>query len=208
VQAGGAVASGRSVISDLDAKPPILLSYTHRRRAGARVPGHGGQRLGNDGVRGCLHRWWRSRVHVDAEFDRDGAPLGDTFQCDLQSAAEDRRVQTACDFTQLRQGGGELFPAGGEDLGCAARVGIQPHLRQPEHDGHCDQTLLGTVMQVALQPAARRIAGVDDAGSRVAQLFQLGPQLGLEPFVLQCQAGCAANRTAMVSARWVLIRAP
>src|SRR5438270_147695 len=66
--------------------------------------------------------------------------------------------------------------------------------RSPSSHRHCDRPLLATVVQVALQPAPRSIAGIDDAGPRVAQLFELGPKLGLEPLVLQRQTGCAADR--------------
>ena len=77
----------------------------------------------------------------------------------------------------------------GEDL--AGQVGgRRPGLveileDQPERERNGDEFLLGPVVQVALDPAARSVSRVDDAGARSAQLAHPGllglllPPLGL-----------------------------
>jgi hypothetical protein len=60
---------------------------------------------------------------------------------------------------------------------------------EPEMDAQRDQSLLGAVVQIALQPAALLLAGPHGAQSRGAQLAQGGPTVGLEPSIRVCQAG-------------------
>ena len=52
--------------------------------------------------------------------------------------------------------------------------------REPQVVGQREQPLLRAVVQVALEPAPRGVAGLDDARSRGAQLAQLGERLGPE----------------------------
>jgi hypothetical protein len=58
---------------------------------------------------------------------------------------------------------------------------------EPEVVGEGQQALLGAVVQVAFQPAAFAVAGLDDADAGGSQVFELRQDLGLQPFVLQCQ---------------------
>jgi hypothetical protein len=56
------------------------------------------------------------------------------------------------------------------------------------------EPLLGSVVQVALDPAALRVGGFDDAGARVAQLQQIRVQLRLETGALKPQPGRPPSR--------------
>src|SRR5262245_15294321 len=78
----------------------------------------------------------------------------------------------------------ELVPRRGEER--RGRVGIasQLPLGQAERDRECDEALLRTVVEVPLEPLARGVACLDDACARVAQLVQLGAQIGLQALVL------------------------
>ena len=49
-----------------------------------------------------------------------------------------------------------------------------------EREPDPEQVLLGAVVEVALEPAALGVAGLDDAGAGGAHLGELGAQLGLE----------------------------
>ena len=69
-------------------------------------------------------------------------------------------------------------------------------LREPEVDDQGDQVLLGPVVDVALEPAALGVVGVDQASARHLEL--LGPrrqllgapgQLGAQPHTAQHQPG-------------------
>ena len=59
-----------------------------------------------------------------------------------------------------------------------------------------DQPLLRAVVQVALEPAARGVAGLDDARARGAQLLDAGAQLGVEALVLELESRRAAAQQA------------
>jgi len=51
-----------------------------------------------------------------------------------------------------------------------------------------DETLLGAVVEVTLEPAALGVTGFDDAGARRAEILKLRPHLGLETPVLEPEA--------------------
>ena len=67
-------------------------------------------------------------------------------------------------------------------------------LQQPQRHRDRDQPLLGAVVQVALDPAALGVGGVDQPRARRLELDQPGPQLGLQALVLQRQARRGAHR--------------
>jgi hypothetical protein len=48
-------------------------------------------------------------------------------------------------------------------------------------------------VEVALEPPARGVAGLDDPRPRVAQLLDLGAELRLQPLVLERQTGGARD---------------
>ena len=54
-----------------------------------------------------------------------------------------------------------------------------------------EQALLGAVVEVALDAAARRVAGLDDPRTRRAQVLELGEHLGAEPLVVDRERAAA-----------------
>ena len=67
-------------------------------------------------------------------------------------------------------------------------------LQQLERHPHGQEPLLGAVVEIPLEAPALLVAGPDDPGARLAQLEQLGAKLGLQPLVLERQAGGRAGR--------------
>ena len=70
-----------------------------------------------------------------------------------------------------------------------AELGAQQPQREREHH----QPLLGAVVQVALEPAALGVAGLDGARARGAQLLELRARLRLQPLVVERQPGGRAD---------------
>ena len=97
-------------------------------------------------------------------------------------------MDAAGELAQLAQAGAELAQPAVEQRG---RLGVVGHPRagEPEREGERDEALLGTVVQVALDPAARGVARRDEAGARRLQLRVASAQLGIEPVVLERQRG-------------------
>ena len=67
-------------------------------------------------------------------------------------------------------------------------VGTHPAPEELERDPERDESLLGAVVEIALDPATLGILGVDEAGARCLNRVELRPDLGLEPLVLDRQA--------------------
>jgi hypothetical protein len=55
------------------------------------------------------------------------------------------------------------------------------------------EPLLRSVVQVALEPAALRVTGLDDARARFLQLVQAGAQLDIQAHVLECDRRSAGD---------------
>ena len=70
----------------------------------------------------------------------------------------------------------------------------QPRLEHPQVQGERDELLLGTVVQVALDPPAGVVGGLDDPQPRDPQLLHPGAQLGLQALVVDRQRGGARRR--------------
>ena len=86
--------------------------------------------------------------------------------CAQALLAEDRGVQPARDLAQLLQARVELARGVVEQVGRGLGMRGQPRAgeAQLEHDG--DEALLGAVVEVALEPAALLVAGLDQARAR------------------------------------------
>ena len=76
-----------------------------------------------------------------------------------------------------------------DQLAGARRVALEPLARELELDHQRDQPLLGAVVEVAAEPAALGVTGLDEPGARRAQRLQARAQLHLEPRVLDRQRG-------------------
>jgi hypothetical protein len=75
------------------------------------------------------------------------------------------------------------------DAGALAGVGggFELGAGKTQREREADQPLLGTVVQVALQPPALGVTGGDDPRAGGTQVLQLRRQFRLEPLVLQRQ---------------------
>ena len=73
------------------------------------------------------------------------------------------------------------------------RIVVQGFLGHPEVEGEGDEALLGAVVQVPFEASPLGDACFDDAGARVPDLVELGPQLHEEALVLECEPGCAGD---------------
>ena len=72
-------------------------------------------------------------------------------------------------------------------------VAVELRLQQPQVERQRDELLLGAVVEVALDPAARVVAGLDDAHARDPQLLDAGAQVGLQPLVVDRQRGAGGG---------------
>ena len=87
------------------------------------------------------------------------------------------------------------------------RLGVGRELRrdEPQPERQRDEPLLGAVVQVALEPAALGVAGLDDPRARALQLVQAGAQLGLQARVLERDRGRGGDRVEQLG---LVARAP
>ena len=70
----------------------------------------------------------------------------------------------------------------------------EPRLEHPQVEREADELLLGAVVEVALDPPARVVGGLDDPQPRDPQLLHAGAQLGLQALVVDRQRGGARRR--------------
>ena len=70
----------------------------------------------------------------------------------------------------------------------------EPRLEHPQVQRERDELLLGAVVEVALDPPARVVGGLDDPQPRHPQLLHAGAQLGLQALVVDRQRGGRRRR--------------
>ena len=70
-----------------------------------------------------------------------------------------------------------------------------------QDDRERDEPLLRAVVEVALELAARGVAGLDDPGARGPQVAQAGAQVGLQALVLERDPGGGGDRADELAAR-------
>ena len=88
--------------------------------------------------------------------------------------ADDRRMQAAGDVSQLIQRFGELT-AGAFQPALGSGVTVRLLSKHAEFEGQGNQTLLCTVVQVALQAPTLVLLGFDHPCTRAVQFLQPGP---------------------------------
>ena len=102
-------------------------------------------------------------------------------------------MQPARQFAQLAAGDGGLLARGGQALLGLRRVVLEIAQRElqrlPEHD----EPLLRAVVQVAADPAALVVGGLDGAGARGGDLVGAGLQRALVPAALELGGGAGAE---------------
>ena len=75
----------------------------------------------------------------------------------------------------------------------AGPVGVELGAQQPQREREHDEPLLGAVVEVALEPPARGVAGLDGPGARRAELLELRARLRLQALVVEREAGGGAD---------------
>ncbi len=169
---------------------PSLRATRTAGRAGLRVADDVGQRLGDDEVRGRLDRDGQLRVGGGEDLDRHRGAACQPFERCLEAVvAEHRRVDAAGELAQLGGRLVELRKGFVQQLAGRGRVVVELAAHQAQAHGQRHQPLLGAVVEVALDPAAFLVPGLDDAGARGAQLGYLRLQLGGQLEVLGGQGG-------------------
>ena len=145
------------------------------------MPGRVGQCLRHDVVRADLNllRWPRSETDVDPDGDRGAA--GKRPQRRTEAAVgQDRRVDAARDLAQLVQRAGHPGDGAVKLRGELGELRRHGRLCPAQLQRQRDEPLLGSVVQVPLDPAARLVGGGHDARPG-------GDHLGLRPGV--CDGG-------------------
>ena len=108
-------------------------------------------------------------------------------------AAHDRRVQAARDLAQLVERHRDLAARARRSGRSAAGSAAKRRSSSASSSDSGDQALLGAVVEVALEPRALALAGLDHAAARAAQLLEPGPELGVQAVVLEGDAGRRAD---------------
>ena len=193
--APGLVRAAGAVVGDLHDRAPIgaLHPDAHGRRAG--VLGDVGQRLRHDEVGGRLDAVRQALVERDVQVQRQPGAVGELLERGAQAPLrEDPGVDALGELAQLGERVGELAPRlleqGLDGRGVALGAGVG----EPERHRDGDEALLGPVVQVALDPPALHLRGLDDPDARGAELLQPGAQLGLQALVLEREPGRGARR--------------
>ncbi len=92
------------------------------------------------------------------------------------------------EVAQLRERRLHLLAGRGEQRPRAGvAVGLRGGTGQAQLVGERQEPLLRTVVEVALDAPAGRVARLDDPGTRGAQVLELGEHLGSEPLVVDRQ---------------------
>jgi hypothetical protein len=155
-----------------------------------RVPaGRVVERLRHGEIRGGLDRGGIPPVFGPEDLDGQRGGVGECRQRGSYARlGQYRRIDPVGEFPQLLQ---DVlgFPDGpGEShLGWGIPLLAYAGACEPDVVGQRQETLLGAVVQVSLQPAAFTVSGLDDPGTGGAEFLQLGEQFRLQPLVLQAE---------------------
>ena len=173
-----------------------LAADVDRRRCRVRVLADVGEALGDDVVGGDLDRLVAAGPRRSTvEPDRDRSVRGERLERDRQPVpAEHRRVQAARDVAQLLERERDLASRPTRAGACASGSPSSMLLEQAELERERDQPLLGAVVEVALEPLALLLSGLDHAPARAPQLLEPRLQLGLQARVLERDRGGRADR--------------
>nr|WP_229022919.1 hypothetical protein [Actinomarinicola tropica] len=129
------------------------------------MPPDVGQRLGDDEVGRALDGGRGALVDAQVEVDRHRRAGHDSRQRGVEAAVlQDHGVDAPDEVAQLGEGRLGLVAGRGHHGPPALGVVREPLLRRAELHGQGDETLLRPVVQVALDPAALGLGGVDRRG--------------------------------------------
>ena len=168
---------------------PSFVSTSTDADVRLRVLGDIGEALRDDVVRRNLERLGKPALDVDLQLHGHRGPRGELLERDCEPvAADDRRVQASGDLAQLCQRSRDLSP-GPVDPRLDVRVAVDSPLEHAQLEGERDEPLLRAVVEVALEQLPLTLRRLDDARAGAAELLEPGPQLGVEPGVLERDPG-------------------
>ena len=128
-------------------------------------------RLGDDVVDGRLDLLGEPLLGQLDELDGERRARQDRLQRRAEAAVgEDRGVDAARQLAQLVERARELGLRLDEQAEDVVGAALERALGEPQLQRERDEALLGAVVEVALQPAALGVAGLDDARARGGQL--------------------------------------
>ena len=87
-------------------------------------------------------------------------------------------MDPAGELTQLLEGLTQLLARAREQAARLLRRVLQARLRETQGERERDEALLGAVVEVALEPATRVVAGLHEPRARGAELFLVPAALG------------------------------
>ena len=158
------------------------------------------QGLGHDEVGGGFNARLQALLWQPPQHQRAGGLFGQRLQRRCQALlGEGGRVEAAGKPPQLLECLANLclgFLQGGD-----ISIGVILELGEPQRERQGDQTLLGAVVQVALQPPPFGVPPFDDADARSAQVRELGADLRLQPLVVEgdaCRGGDLFDQARIV----------
>ena len=194
------VRPAHAVVADLHHHVPVVAHALHCRAGGGRVLGHVRQRLRHHEVRRRLHRLGQPLAGRGLQLHRHRGAMRERLERGVEPAvAEHCRVDAARQLAQLLERRVELGRGRREQLLGLAGRSRQPGARHPQLQRHRHEPLLGSVVEVALEPAPLAECRVHPAPALVAQLLDLRPQLRVQALVLERQRGRGAHRRDQVA---------
>jgi hypothetical protein len=168
-RAGSAPAD--AVVADRQHQAAMAHGQRNLDARGLRVLHRVGQRLGRDVVRRDLDRLGAPRIRRDIKVDRYRGTAGKRPQSRAKAAlGKDRREDPARDLLQFSHRAGQSRRDAGQPSFQVAPAGSNIGLRGARRQCERDQSLLGTVVQIALDPAAGLVRRGDDPPARGGQL--------------------------------------
>ena len=170
--AAGGIGAADPVVGDDHRRLPVGAADADDRVRGLRVLGDVRHRLRDDVVRGRLDRPGEALVRHLGDLDGHRRAGGQRLDRRAQAAVgQDGGMDPAGQLAQLVEALGELVLRLREQLAGGGRVLAQRRLDQAQVERDGDQPLLRAVVQVALQPPALGVAGLDDARAGGGELL-------------------------------------
>ncbi len=169
--AGREVGAALAVVAHLDADRVCCRADRHRDGGGVRVLGRVREALGDEVVDRGFERLGEPVVGDSLDLDRERCAGGDCFEGGSEAAVgEHSGVEAACELTQLLERELELLRRRVDQLARRPWIVVEPRVRKPQLQRQRDESLLGAVVEVALEPAALRVALAHDPRARLDEL--------------------------------------
>src|SRR5215207_7734901 len=178
------------VVLHLHHEPPVGTRHFDLRMSRVGVLRDVRECLGDHEVCRELHRLREPAVWKLRQLNRHGRAARERLERGAEPpVSEHGRVDAARELAQLLECRVELRARALEQPVGRDRVLVQLRARKPVVQSHGDETLLGAVVQVALEPAALLEADLEHALPRAAELVDLRAQRRVEAFVLERERG-------------------